>query len=263
MRKRKKGTWLFTFMWAFVLTLTPVSAGERPLYIGDVVELSIDANRHTQRSIEAAFSDMEIIDLVRQGDVFNLSIKVNEIGRQTVLLEDQEIVFEVTSTLEVIDRDQIFTGDLRPHEGGWVIYYGFLIYGLLGLMVIQGLEIIWRLFKKRRQEKQVTSKTITETLQELPLSAENYVVMLGHALKGYLGEVYKKQTQGMTNRELASWLKGLTLTEETQMKVINWLEMSGQYIYTDKVSDEASNRLLFEELLKILETVENEVEVSL
>lgn len=251
-------------LFATTMISLPVLAESRDIYVGDVVDMTIDANSHTQASIEAAFSAVEIVALKRLGDVYQLSIRTFETGIHKFQLDGQEIVLIVGSTLEVFDQTSVVEETLSPEKGGLVIYWHVLLSMALALALVSGVISLVNIGRKHKKiEKKTPAEQLRSTLQTLPADSQDYLMKLGHCLKGYLGGVYGANLKGMTTSELIQFMEGLALPQNIFEEIVTWMINCDAIKYSSADPDQSAKDVLGEKLLAIVRNIEASSEVAI
>lgn len=262
MKMIEKTRWASLTAILLLLVSLQSSAGQRTLYIGDVVDLVIDGTTHTRRAIEEAFADMEILSLVQEDDTYYLSVRTEKVGRQLIRLDQEEIVFDVTSTLDVYDREDVFAADLEPIKGGWLRHLRETLYVFLGLMFLSGGWMLWRFLRHRKSNQLRDNRSAIDLLYEVPLNDENCLPQLGYGLKAYLSHHYQLTTQGLTGQELIEVVSSLPLEENMKIEMMQWLETCERYKYSGQSTDPTINQSLLNRLVAFIEAMDQSREVA-
>ncbi|MCL2151919.1 MAG: hypothetical protein FWH57_03000 [Oscillospiraceae bacterium] len=124
----------------------------RNIYIGDIVTLKITPTSRpvSMEQIEEAFQDFEIVEIKDEPDGYSLSVRTFEVGERRIMLGNKEIVINVSSTLDDIERASLFEGDAWVIAPGIRFHWRVLFYGTAVVFALSGAFVIVTIVRKRK-----------------------------------------------------------------------------------------------------------------
>lgn len=215
---------LFLSILFFLFPRGVALAEERPLYVGDLIELKITTLAFSEEEIREKFHDFEIVALEKKPDGYQLTLRTFETGEKVIQLGDKEIIIDVRSTLEQHDRDDVFEGSsdvLKP---------GFspdarIFAGLAALLfLVSGGILLGKALRKRKLSRLTPLQRFLKAVNQVSLDHKDAFVQLTFCLKEYLETSFSLRIRGKTSREI---LRELTPVEELQKLLAgirSWLE---------------------------------------
>lgn len=251
---RSLGLVLFIMMACSFVSL----AATRDLYVGDIIELTIDDNSHSEEAIRKAFSTMDIVELDLDEAGYKLKVRSFETGSHDIILDNQSLVIEVHSTLDVIDRQTIFPGEIVLEEGGMAVYWRGFLYTFMMVSLVSGIWLFIRKLKVKQAKVLEPYEALKCAIDKLPEASDQYLGQLNHCLKGYFFKRYNLDTKGMTTGELIDALRTCDLDEASVNKIEGWLSKSDAYKFSNLSVEASDNKQMATELLEIIGDIHEE-----
>lgn len=216
------------FLLVLFLLASPgrVHAEERSIYVGDLIEIRITTQAFSEEEIREKFKDFEIVELEEKDDGYLLTLRTFETGEKTVLLGDKEIVIDVKSTLDEIDRNDPYEGDLSPQKPGfsadWRIVTGIAVL----LFISSGVVVTIRYLKRRKEALLTPWQKFLRGIGSVSLEDKNAFVRLTFFLKLYLESKFAFRIRGKTSNEIMKELNPIPELQAKLPEIRTWLEES-------------------------------------
>lgn len=225
----------------------------RNIYIGDIIKLNIAAKGYSEESIKECFSDFEIVDLSEDTDGFLLSLRTLVPGEYTVSVGDKKIVISVLSTLDDIQRDDIFSGAAQVFAAGFFFPGKIISYIMIAVFTILGgiflLKIVWQRKAKIAEPYQLFLERTGTLLAE----HDNYFVDLTRYFKEYIECVYNCRIKGKTSSEIIIELTEMPSLAAMLAEIKQWLGECDRLKFTGL---QITNEHKQQHYIKLLELVE-------
>ena len=130
MNRFKKVSFMFILTAFILISSSPLMAEERNIYVGDLIELKITTREFTEDEMREKFKDFEIVELRSVLEGYLITLRTFEAGEKVVNLADSEIIITVKSTLDEIDRDELFEGSFAVESAALMINLNYLFYAV-------------------------------------------------------------------------------------------------------------------------------------
>ena len=180
----------------------------RSVYIGDIITLEVTARGYSAEDMPGIFHGFEIVEIEEDAGVFKLSLRTFDPGEQRMLLGDMEIVIDVRSTLDEIDREGVFEGDGRVAPPGPLVNWRVLLYAAAGALALSGGFALWRVLRNKNGKKISSIQLFLRRSDKLSVDDDNYFVDLTFYFKEYLEALYECRIIGKTSDEIMGKLEG-------------------------------------------------------
>ena len=256
---KKKKILLIVFLCCILFSINNLEANadERDIFIGDVIELRISTSDLTQEQIVEAFKAFEIIDLRQQQDDYLISFRSFKPVDTTIILGNQEIAVTVKSTLDVIEREDIFEGDMKTRLEESVIPWGIVLIISISIMIFSGALIIWSKRRNKNDAKDVY-QIFMESVQPLDTSDDHALEHMTAKLKIYIQDKFHMTIIGKTSTELIPEIENLRIDKHILLELEKWLtscdqmKFSGCYVESEHIDK------MRKDLLNIVKSIESE-----
>lgn len=256
MKEVKKAVFI-TLIMMFILASSGLSSAiERNIYVGDLIELKITVQDLTEDEVREGFKDFEIVDLKSVPDGFLITVRTFEPGEKTIALGNNEIIITIKSTLEEMDRNELFEGDTSPENPGFPFNYGILFYVLLLASVVTGGILLANCIKKRRDSLKTPYRRFLDRIKKIPVGDSRYLVMITKCLKEYLEEKFKLSIKGKTSTEIIHEISAVRILQPVSGKIHNWLKEMDHYKFSGVFSTDEKKRELLSSLKEIVSEIE-------
>lgn len=238
----------------FLLPAAPVQAEERNIYVGDLIELKITTTAYSPEELREIFSGFEIVALEQTPDGAVLSLRTFETGEKTIVLGDKQIVIRVHSTLEDIQRDDVFEGDLKVRSPGfrpdWRIPSGLSAL----VFFLSGGFLLVKLLQKRKPATPI--ERFFRAIDGVSLESRDAPVQLTMCLKLYLESRFSIRIRGKTSGEIMKELNGIPELQENLFEIRLWLEECDELKFSGKEVSLKRNQDLCAALKALVEKLE-------
>jgi hypothetical protein len=261
MRKIKILLVLMIFSFLLLLPFGKVYAKERNIYIGDLINLKISTQDITEKDIRDKFSDFEIVDLKEEADGYLLTVRSFQPGTTTIQLGNDELKITVKSTLEEIDRKDVFEGAKNSQKAGFSINWQYLLYLAIVIFLVTGGITLFRL----RRKKRIVLTPYQQFLKQadlLLLKEDGCLVQMNSCLKEYMESSYSCKIKGKTSDEIIMELGTMPKLQTNRQALHTWFEKCDYYKFTNAVASMELKQAILEELKGIVASLEMTEEVE-
>jgi len=200
-----------------------VDAGSRSIYVGDIIEIKIVTEEISRDEIEEKFKDFEIVSIKEQKDGYIIALRTFETGEKRILLGDKEIVIDVKSTLDEIQRDDVFEGSLDPEEAGFSIEWRYIFYFLLTVMLVSGCISLREYLAKRKIRTMTPFERFIRLVNSISPDDDMFFVKLTAGFKEYVEATYSCSIRGKTSIELINTICSFPVLCESLPAIKSWL----------------------------------------
>lgn len=262
MIKVKRVHFLIVITLLLLLSSKRAFAEERSIYVGDLINLQVSTQSFTEDELRDKFKDFEIVELKNDAKSYFITLRSFETGEKTIQLGDKEIKITIKSTLEEIDRKDVFEGNLKPKKAGISVGWKYLLYTLLLVFIVSFAINLVRLITKRKLLSFTPYQNFINQTNQISLKDEECFVQLSLCLKNYLEASYSCHIKGKTSEEI---LEELNIIPELKSKTSlfqPWFEESDYYKFTGTIASLENRQKLLEKLRVLVRTMEEEKEVT-
>ncbi len=227
--------WIAVFI--LIMSLSGlVTAEERNIYVGDLLTLKVSYDSYTLKDLQKKFSDFEIVDSKELDTGYELTLRTFEPGEYSIILGDKKIEIVVSSTLEDMERDSIFSGDLSPLQSSYSSVWFYLFYGFIIILAIILITLIWQFIKNKKKENETPYQQFMRSLALIEFTEDNYFVDLTFIFKEYLEKTFACQIRGKTSEEIIDEIKDIPELVNRLGQIREWLRLADYYKYTEVVA---------------------------
>ncbi len=262
MRKIKILSFLLIFSFVLLLPLGKVNAKERSIYIGDLIHIKITTQGITEKDIRDKFMDFEIVNLKEEVDGYLLTIRSFETGETTIQLGNDELKITVKSTLEDIDRGEVFEGDLNPQKASLFMEWQYLLYVSILVFLVTGGITLFRLIRRKKMIVLTPYQYFIKQTNLVILSEDSCLVQMNLCLKEYIETSYSCSIKGKTSEEIIKELSIIPKLQASQQSLYNWFEKCDYFKFTKAVASMEFNQAILEDLKELVTNMETIQEVE-
>lgn len=231
-------------------------AEARNLYVGDIVTLTIESRGITEAELRQKFQDFEIVELIGNPEGYTISIRTFDAGERTILLNDKEIVISVGSTLDDIERDDVFEGEAGVTAPGASVHWRVLFFVAAGVFTLSGAFLSARAFFSRKAKSESAHRRFARRAAMLSAGDDSFLVDLTFYFKEYLQSVRKRRIIGKTSAEIVGEIREISALAGMLSDIESWLLACDRMKFAGiAASDDEKNRHR-ERLLKMVEGIE-------
>jgi hypothetical protein len=262
MRKRKI-TLLFGLI-SLVLLISSMTAlaEERSIYVGDLINIEIETESHSEDDIRDRFKDFEIVDIKDTSRGYLLTLRSFEIGKKTVEIDNNQIEIQIKSTLNELDRDKIYEGDSGVKNHGFSFNYSYIFYLLVGVFLLTGCISLLQYIKSRKTGSISAYHVFKREMNKISLEERESFVIMTLNLKNYLETKYGCSISGKTCDEIIREISSITILETFIQDIKSWLEMCDYYKFTGVIVTTEQKKELLEKLVELVKKIEQTKEVE-
>ena len=197
--------------------------GDRNIYVGDIITLEIGSEDFSAEELMEKFKEFEVLELTEESGGYRLSLRTFDPGKYVVLLGNKEIVINVGSTIDDIDRDDIFEGGTQVIKPGFSFQWRILFYISAGVFILSGGFILLKIVLKKKTKKLNPYELFLQRSGTLAVEGDDYFVDLTRFFKEYIGSLYQCWIIGKTSAEIIFELKEIQPLESMLSNIEEWL----------------------------------------
>lgn len=248
----------------FVISPIRIWAEERNIYVGDLIQLKVQAQDLTLDELKDKFKDFDIVNVSNISDGYILTLRSFETGEKIIQLGDKEVKIVVKSTLDEIERNEVFEGDVTPEGVGFYVKWKYILFTLIGVFLLT-LAFNLRLFLKKRKTSSLKPyQRFIKGISDLSVDQNDYLVNLTMCFKEYLESSYSFRIKGKTSTEIINEIDRMSGFNEKLPEIKSWLRENDYYKFSGTAASMAKKLSLMENLTELVgrieETKEGEIQ---
>ncbi|OPZ89742.1 MAG: hypothetical protein BWY74_02599 [Firmicutes bacterium ADurb.Bin419] len=232
------------------------SAEERSIYVGDLIRLKVQSEELTMDEIKEKFKDFEIVDVSDNSDGYLLTLRSFETGEKTVQLGDTEIKIVVKSTLDEIERSEVYEGDLNPQDTGFYFQWKYVFFSLVGIFLVSVGINLWLYLKKRKASSLSPYQHFMKEISDLSIDQDDYLVSLTACFKRYLESTYSFIIRGKTSTEIIYEISHIPGLNEKIPEIKSWLNETDYYKFSANTAQVAKKMQLVGTLQELVTRID-------
>lgn len=263
MRKSKISLLLIILSLFFVISSSSILAEGRNIYVGDLIELKVQAEDLTLDELKDKFKDFEIVNVSDISNGYLLTLRSFEPGEKIVKLGDKEIKIVVKSTLNEIERKEVYEGDLNPQKAGFHLQWKYALFALVGIFLLTGGANLWLFLRKKKTSSLEPYQRFIKALSDLSLEQDDYLVRLTICFKEYLEATYKFRIRGKTSTEIIYEISHVSNLCEKLPAIKSWLQENDYYKFSGTNAPLAKKMELTGNLQELVTSIEQTKEVEI
>ena len=259
-KRRTKRIILLIIMLLFISSIS-IFAKQRNIYVGDLINIKIDTVMYDEDEIREKFQDFEIVSIDNTDTGYILTLRSFETGKKTILLDDKELEINVNSTLDEIDRDELYKGELNT-ESRRSFNYSYIFYLVLIIFLIStSITLIKFIIKKKKVSINIY-KRFQKELKDISLEDNDCFVKMTKGLKEYLQSKYQCQIRGKTCDEIMVEISSIGQLSDILSEIKSWLTICDYYKFSGVVVAMEQRQELYTNLIALVEKIEQQKEVE-
>lgn len=264
MKKIKNILLLLIISLVFIVSPIDIKAEERNIYVGDLIELKIETQDLTLDELKDKFKDFEIVNVTEIPKGYIFTLRSFETGETTINIGDKEVKIVIKSTLDEIERDEVYDGDLEPLKPGFYLKWIYVFIPLV-IIFLFTLTINIRTFIKNRKVSSLTPyERFNRAIGDLTVHQKDYLVQLTLIFKEYLSSTYSFNIKGKTSTEIIYEISNMPKLSEKLQDIKSWLMENDYFKFSGTDVPMAKKLELMERLTllvgKIEEAKEGEIQ---
>jgi len=231
-------------------------AESRNIYVGDLIDIKVITKEFSRSELEEKFKDFEIVSINEDREGFLITLRTFETGEKKIQLGDKEIIIDVKSTLDDIQRDDVFEGSLDPEEAGFSVEWRDIFYLLLAIMLVSGCISFRKYLAKRKIRILTPFEQFVMQINSIPLDDDNFFVKLTAGLKEYIESAYSCCIRGKTSTELVNAISGLPGLYESLPAIRSWLTECDRLKFTGVKVSKEKRQAVCSELIELVKKID-------
>lgn len=233
-----------------------IFADTRNVYIGDILTLQVSSERLSIEELREKFQAFEIVEIKDGDDGYLISVRTFETGAHKILLGDKDIVINIQSALEDIQREDIFEGDTGVTKPGFLFHWRVLFYVVTGVFFLSGGFVLIKTFLNRKIKAPTHLQVFLRRSGSLLAEDEDYFVALTLYFKEYLESLYPFRMIGKTSAEIMNELKEITILAGALPEIQAWLKECDRLKFTGVKPSPETKRAHYNELVEIVKKID-------
>jgi len=233
-----------------------VFAETRNIYIGDIITLQISSREFSAEELRERFRAFEIVDIKEERDGYLLSLRTFEIGEHRVLLGNKEIIINIHSTLDDIQREGLFEGDTVVIEAGFLIRWRVFFYTALCIFALSICFVLLKAFRKKNDKTLTPLQIFIRHSSSLSVENDGYFVDLTFNFKEYLESAFQCRIVGKTSAEIMSELKEVKMLSALLSDIKSWLMKCDILKFSGVKASIEIKQEHYKELLRLVEKID-------
>jgi len=252
---------LILFLILLIVAPIRVFAETRNIYVGDIIALQIENSEFSSEELTEKFKDFEIVEIKEKSGGYSVSVRTFDVGERKIFLGNKEVIINVQSTLDDIDREDIFEGGERITEPGFSFHWRILFYISAGIFVLSGgfvlLKILINIIK-RKIKIQTPRQLFLSRSGSLSSENDNYLVDLTYYFKEYLESLYQCRIIGKTSAEIINELKDMQNLETMLAEIQEWLTECDRLKFTGVHISSEEKQGHYKNLIDLVEKIDTQ-----
>ncbi|NLL04820.1 MAG: hypothetical protein GX270_03330 [Clostridiaceae bacterium] len=256
MKKSRNLLLLLIICLVLVVSSAHVLAEERSIYVGDLIELKIQSRDLTLDELQDKFKDFEIVKISNISEGYILTLRSFETGEKTIHLGDKEVNIIVKSTLDEIERTDVYDGDPNPLGTGFYLKWKYVFFPLVAIFLLTLILNIRSLLRKKKASSLTPYERFIKAIGNLSVNEEDYLVKLTLCFKDYIGSTYSFPIKGKTSTEIVYEIRRLPGLNEYLSKIKSWLNENDYFKFSGTTAPIAKKLELMERLTELVKSIE-------
>lgn len=260
MKKSKNLLLLLIICLFLVISSGHIWAEERSIYVGDLIELKIQARDLTIDELKDKFKDFEIVNVSSIPEGYILTLRSFETGEKTIQLGDKEVKIIVKSTLDEIERNDIYDGDQNPLGAGFYIKWKYVFFPLVAIFLLTLVLNIRSFLKKKKALSLTPYESFIKAISNLSVDQGDYLVKLTLYFKEYIQSTYSFPIKGKTSTEIIYEIGRLPSLNDNLSEIKSWLKENDYFKFSGATAPMAKKLELMERLTELVKSIEESKE---
>lgn len=258
---RRYSIWILLFI-VFLLVTGFTRGEERNIYVGDLITLRISSSEYTLENLREKFSEFEIVNIQEEKEAYQLTLRSFEPGEYRVILGNKELLIVVNSTLEDLDRDNIFIADPHPLESSYNPYWQYVFSLLFIIFLLIVVISIWQFIKRKKEKTLSPYEDFRKKILGVDFDSGDFFVELTFLFKEYLENTFNCKLKGKTSEEILREMKKIPILKEKLLEIREWLAQADYYKYTGLYPTREIREKQMKLLKELVAEIEDYIQVS-
>jgi len=259
-----KGKSALLWLIALPLLWTAAAAGAseetRSIYVGDIITLEIMTRDFSTEALKEPFQDFEIVEVRDIPGGVSLSLRTFETGKHKVLLGGTEVILEVRSTLDEIQREGIFEEDPEATEAGQP-FDGRIPFGIAaGVFMLSGGFVLLKALRRKMKKAPSPLQLFLRRAAALSMDDGHFLVEATRCFKEYLEALHQCRIIGKTSAEIIAELEGIQALRPILPEARAWLRECDRLKFTGVAVSKEDAQRHYEELLSLAAKIDAQKE---
>ncbi|TYQ16878.1 UNVERIFIED_CONTAM: hypothetical protein Cloal_3454 [Acetivibrio alkalicellulosi] len=246
----------------FLIPSVGAMENKRSIFIGDIIELKVTSQNITVDELKNRFEEFDIVDIKDDGNSFLISVRSFEPGEKIVQIGDKEVAVNIKSTLDQIDRNDIFEGDLSVKKARGSIGFTYALYALTFIFLVTGIINLFIFFKRKKRVLLSPYQLFINKSKSFSLDSDDYLVKLTESFKEYIENTNSCLIKGKTSLELINEISDMPYIKPILHEITQWLNKSDIFKFSGVAVSIEDHKELLEKLIYIVDKIENAKEVE-
>lgn len=262
MKKIKRLSALLIFSFVLLLPLGKVYAEERSIYIGDLINIKIATQDITENDIKDKFAEFEIVKLKEVADGYLITLRSFEPGEKMIQIGNEELKITVKSTLDDINRKDVFEGGLSTQKAGASMDWQYAFYAAALIFIVTGGITIFRFVRRKKMIALTPYQRFLHQTSQINLAQDSCLVQMNLLLKEYLEVSYFCSIKGKTSEEILKELSVITKLQVYLQPIGTWFGKCDYLKFTKVMPTMELKQAILEELKELVTNMEKAREVE-
>ncbi|MGM0507699.1 MAG: hypothetical protein ACQERZ_00825 [Fusobacteriota bacterium] len=243
-----------------LFVLIGITIFSQKIYIGDLVNLSIEGKNITKNQIEEKFKGFEIEKLVKKDNGYELSIRSFETGTHNISIGNTDLEIIVESVIEEKDKsdpnkilDVTEKGQIEIDLLKSPLPITYFLIGIAIFIFMIIILIILKFCKSRKHNRESSFQRFINQIRNI--ESEEYFFELTKIFKEYIYNRYKIKISGKTSKEILKEVPGQIDKE----KLKAWLDFADLCKFGGLVPTPEEKELYKNMLVEIIQKSEEEI----
>lgn len=236
---------------------------ERNIYIGDLIELKITSQTIAEDELREKFKEFDIVDIKNDGENHIITIRSFEPGEKLVRIGNKEIIIDIKSTLDEIDRNTIVEGDLEPQAGKKFNIIRYLAFIFPPVFLVSGITLLIISIKRKKTASLSPYQLFIKNVRAVSLNDNEYLVKLTENFKKYIEDIYSYSIRGKTSSEIIKEIEHIKEINPLINELEKWLYKSDMFKFSGNFPTPEDKKQLLEGLIELVDKIENTKEVEI
>lgn len=226
---------------------------ERPIFVGDIIKLTIGNGYTSENDLTEAFEAFEIVSIEATDEAYEVALRSFEPGTYAVSLAGESLTIEVSDVLAYDTSEGLYEPEPLPQSGMALPYEAFMAgFALLAFLAIIGRVALH--FKSKKTKPQTPYEIFRKSLSGRE-GTKSSLAGVSAAFKAYLRDSGIISAEGSTTKNILSALPKSAVTVEEGRRIKDCLVRCDAIYYQPIDPEEGEIQGLMEKLLALGEAL--------
>lgn len=226
---------------------------ERPIFVGDIIKLTIGNGYTSENELTEAFEAFEIVSIEAGDETYEVALRSFEPGIYEVSLAEERLTIEVADVLTHDTSEGLYEPEPLPPSAMALPYNALMAgFALIALMAILGRVALH--FKSKKTKPLTPYETFQKSVSQCE-GTKRGLAGVSAAFKAYLRDSGIINAEGSTTENILSALSKSGVTVEEGRRIEDCLVRCDAIYYQPIDPEEREIQGLMEELLALGEAL--------